>query len=121
MWFNITDCASIVIEPTQRDKLQLIKSRSHQGSEGSSPVQGPGEALPEYNHVLLLCPRDAKPAVVVIEKKQPLPQQSVKAYIIDSGEQMTLVSVRGPTKTSWLLIRECDRFIYELYTADYFR
>ncbi|EJD01097.1 uncharacterized protein FOMMEDRAFT_21548, partial [Fomitiporia mediterranea MF3/22] len=91
-------------EPTQRDKLQLIKSRSHQGSESLSPVQGPGETLPEYNHVLLLCPRDAKPAVIVIEKRRPLPQQSVKAYIINSGEQMTLVSVREPTKISWLLI-----------------
>ncbi|KAL5527330.1 hypothetical protein ACEPAG_6121 [Sanghuangporus baumii] len=91
-------------EPTQRDKLQLIKSRAHKNAEDTNQPELSDLPRPEYNHVLLLCPRETKPTVIIVEEKQPLPQQVVKAYILDAVELMTLVSVDRPARRSWLLI-----------------
>ncbi|OCB84417.1 hypothetical protein A7U60_g8401 [Sanghuangporus baumii] len=91
-------------EPTQRDKLQLIKSRAHKNAEGTNQPELSDLPRPEYNHVLLLCPRETKPTVIIVEEKQSLPQQVVKAYILDAVEPMTLVSVNRPDRKSWLLI-----------------
>ncbi|KAL5488110.1 hypothetical protein ACEPAI_6218 [Sanghuangporus weigelae] len=91
-------------EPTTRDKLQLIKSRAHKNAEDTNQPELSDLPRPEYNHVLLLCPRETKPTVIIVEEGQLLPQQVVKAYILDAVEPMTLVSVDRPTRRSWLLI-----------------
>ncbi|KAH8113269.1 hypothetical protein DFH11DRAFT_1510462 [Phellopilus nigrolimitatus] len=90
--------------PIQRDHLQLVKSRVSGIGETLHPMLNETAVQPEYKHVLLLCPREVKPTVIVIKKHQRQPQQSVKAYVLDTVEATTLVSVKESDKKTWLLI-----------------
>ncbi|THH08638.1 hypothetical protein EW145_g2572 [Phellinidium pouzarii] len=84
----------------ERNHLQLIRSRSKNVKNEINDSTFP----PEYNHVLLLCPREVRPSVIITKNRQTTPQQSVKAYVLDTVEALTLVSVKDSSKKIWLLI-----------------
>ena len=98
----------LIIEPNERDTLHLIKSRLERPGSGSYP---PATAR-DYNHVLMLCPQDAKPNVIVMRTKQPVPQQAIKAYIVNTERSMTLVSVKDSGKKTWVLIRKYSQLLF---------
>ena len=90
------------IEPNERDTLHLVKSRI----ERPGDVTHPAATNREFNHVLMLCPQDSKPNVIITKRKQAVPQQVIKAYIVNTDRSMTLVSIKESGKKSWVLIRK---------------
>lgn len=87
-------------EPNERDTLHLVKSRI----ERPGDVTHPAAINREFNHVLMLCPQDSKPNVIITKRKQAVPQQVIKAYIVNTDRSMTLVSIKESGKKSWVLI-----------------
>ncbi|KAI5124913.1 hypothetical protein M0805_007341 [Coniferiporia weirii] len=96
----------------EKDNLQLARSRVTRTNEGHLPML---TLQQEYNHVLLLCPREVRPSAIVIKTRQSMPQQSVRAYVLDTIEALTLVSVKeSDKKTQWLLIPYYpDMYVWE--------
>ncbi len=87
--------------------MAVVKQKAGDISKSLRPmIHRRSSKLSLFTYVFLLCPKDEKPFVVQMKKNQPRPQQAVKAYVLNSSLQVTVVSVKHGSERQLFLLRE---------------
>lgn len=85
--------------------MAVVKQKAGDISKSLRPmIHRRSSKLSLFTYVFLLCPKDEKPFVVQMKKNQPRPQQAVKAYVLNSSLQVTVVSVKHGSERQLFLL-----------------
>ena len=94
------------------ENLVVVRQKAGAISKSLRPLMNQGDSKPNvFTNVFMLCPKNKKPFIVQMKKNQRHAQQAVKAYILDSTMQVTVVSVKIEKEKLFFLIRECSSLI----------